>query len=97
MYIIFSRYRALQTPSNILLVNLCVAGLIMISPLPLFYINLYQRGPHLGIIGAKVRLILILTHCVQLSWCLVVDSSDLVNLRYLVFCQLLEQWLRSGC
>ena len=51
---IFSRYRALRTPSNILLVNLCVAGLIMISPLPLFYINLYHRGPHLGIIGAKV-------------------------------------------
>ena len=30
----------------------------MISPLPLFYVNLYQRGPHLGIIGAKVRNIL---------------------------------------
>ena len=53
----FARYRALRTPSNILLVNLCVAGLIMLSPLPLFYVNLYQRGPHLGIIGAKVKII----------------------------------------
>ena len=48
------RYRALRTPSNIILINLCVAGLVMISPLPVFYINLYSRGPTAGIIGAKV-------------------------------------------
>ena len=51
----------------------------MISPLPLFYINLYQRGPHLGIVGAKVRLIIslaVLTFSIWGFWFSVNSWSD---------------------
>ena len=37
-----------------LLVNLCIADLLMIQTLPLFLINLYHRSPYAGVTGAKV-------------------------------------------
>ena len=37
-----------------LLVNLCIADLLMIQTLPLFLINLYHRSPYVGVPGAKV-------------------------------------------
>ena len=40
-----------------LLVNLCIADLLMIQTLPLFLINLYHRSPYIGVTGAKVSLI----------------------------------------
>ena len=44
----------LRTSSNLLVLSLCMSGMMMIIPLPMFLINLYQRGPYLGVAGAKV-------------------------------------------
>ena len=49
-----SRYLSLRISSNVLLINLCVAGLVMLSPAPVFFINLHHGGPYLGETGAKV-------------------------------------------
>ena len=48
------RYLSLRISSNVLLINLCVAGLAMLSPAPVFFINLHHGGPYLGETGAKV-------------------------------------------
>ena len=48
------RYLSLRISSNVLLINLCVAGLVMLSPAPVFFINLHHGGPYLGETGAKV-------------------------------------------
>ena len=45
----------MRTCSNMLLVNMCVSGMLMILPLPMFLVNLYHRGPYLGVAGAKVE------------------------------------------
>ena len=50
-----SRYLSLRISSNVLLINLCVAGLVMLSPAPVFFINLHHGGPYLGATGAKVE------------------------------------------
>ena len=65
IYDIF-RYRALRNATNILLINLCAAGLVMLSPLPLFYTNLVHGGPFLDIIGAKV--IFLFFNCITLQY-----------------------------
>ena len=48
------RYLSLRISSNVLLINLCVAGLVMLCLAPVFFINLHHGGPYLGETGAKV-------------------------------------------
>ena len=44
-----------------LLVNMCISGMLMILTLPMFLLNLYHRGPYLGVAGAKVEFTSILS------------------------------------
>ena len=37
-----------------LLVNMSISGLLMMLTVPMFLTNLYNRGPYLGVAGAKV-------------------------------------------
>ena len=53
---IFFRFRSLRTASNLLILGLSVAGIMILVMLPIFLINLYYQGPVTGIIGAKVTI-----------------------------------------
>ena len=41
--------------SNLIVVSLSLADLLMLLKVPIFLFNAYHGGPHLGIIGAKVK------------------------------------------
>ena len=49
------RFRNLRTASNLLILSLCLSDILMILTLPMFLVNLYHRGPYMGVAGAKVE------------------------------------------
>ena len=42
-------------PTNLFVVSLSLSGLLMMSKVPIFLVNLYQGGPHTGQLGAQVE------------------------------------------
>ena len=49
------RFPSLKNSTNLVVVSLCVADLLMVAKMPVFFINLYHAGPYSGVLGAKVR------------------------------------------
>ena len=53
--IISSRFSSLKAkPNNLFVVSLSLSGLLMMSKLPIFLLNLYHGGPQAGHLGAQV-------------------------------------------
>ena len=50
----YLRFCNLRTPNNLLILSLCLSGILMIFTFPMFLVNLYHRGPYLGVAGANV-------------------------------------------
>ena len=48
------RFRILRTPSNLLIISLSISGMMMMITFPMFLVNLFHKGPYLGVTGAKV-------------------------------------------
>ena len=54
MFSIIYRFRSLQTPANMIVTSLSLAGLMIIFKLPIFLVNMYLGGPHTAFWGAQV-------------------------------------------
>ena len=57
-YNVSQRQPSLRTPSNLLVLSLSMSDMLMVVKVPVFMVNLYQGGPFLGVLGAKVPLVL---------------------------------------
>ena len=54
--ILQDRFASLKAkPNNLFVVSLSLSGLLMISKIPIFLVNLYHGGPHTGVLGAQVQ------------------------------------------
>ena len=42
-------------PNNLFVVSLSMSGLLMMSKVPIFLLNLHHGGPHSGQLGAQVK------------------------------------------
>nr|APY20656.1 ultraviolet sensitive opsin [Priacma serrata] len=51
---VFSSAKSLQTPSNILVINLAICDFIMMLKTPIFIYNSYSRGYALGHVGCQI-------------------------------------------
>lgn len=47
-------FRFVRTPSNLLVLSLSLADLLMMMKVPIFLVNVYKGGPYFGAVGAKV-------------------------------------------
>ena len=52
---VWARFRTVRTPSNTFVISLASSGSLMVSTFPIFFINLCQGGPFLGIVGGQVK------------------------------------------
>ena len=48
------RFRSLQTPANMIVTSLSLAGMMIVFKLPIFLVNMSLGGPHTALWGAQV-------------------------------------------
>ena len=63
-------------PSNLFVVSLSLSGLLMMSKVPIFLLNLYYGGPVAGVLGAQVYGLVSLVSGMAAIWSIMILSME---------------------
>ena len=65
-----------KKPSNLFVVSLSMSGLLMMSKVPIFLLNLYYGGPVAGVLGAQVYGLVSLVSGMAAIWSIMILSME---------------------
>ena len=65
-----------KKPSNLFVVSLSMSGLLMMSKVPIFLLNLYYGGPVAGVMGAQVYGLVSLVSGMAAIWSIMILSME---------------------
>ena len=65
-----------KKPSNLFVVSLSLSGLLMMSKIPIFLLNLYHGGPVAGLLGARLYGLLSLVSGMAAIWSIMILSME---------------------